>query len=81
MSAPAPECPPDPIVDAFAEDRFEAIEEFSEKQISLWLSVREAAFRHERETLELHCPQIRVLTLATFQAVWMLGAGKIQEAT
>jgi hypothetical protein len=66
--------------DAFAEDRFEAIEQFAEKQISLWVSVREAAFRHERDTLELHCPQIRVLTLAAFQAVKMLGAGKKQEA-
>jgi hypothetical protein len=77
MSATAP----DPIADAFAEDRFEAIEEFAEKQISLWMSIREGAWRRERETLELHCPQIRVLTLATFQAVRMLSAGKTQEAT
>jgi hypothetical protein len=66
----------DPVADAFAEDRFEAIEEFAEKQISLWMSVREAAWRRERETLELHCPQIRILTLATFQAVRTLGAGQ-----
>jgi hypothetical protein len=71
----------DPIVDAFAEDRFEAIEQYAEKQISLWMSVREAAWRRECETLELHCPQIRILTLATFQAIRMLGAGKTQEAT
>ena len=71
----------DPIVDAFAEDRFEAIEQYAEKQISLWMSIREAAWRRERETLELHCPQIRILTLATFQAIRMLGAGKTQEAT
>jgi hypothetical protein len=70
MNAPAP----DPDADAFAEDRFEAIEGFAEKQISLWVSVREAAWRRERETLELHCPQIRILTLATFQTVRMLGA-------
>jgi hypothetical protein len=71
MSAPAP----DPDADAFAEDRFDAIELFAEKQISLWVSVREAAWRRERETLEVHCPQIRILTLATFQAVRMLGSG------
>jgi hypothetical protein len=62
--------------DAAIEDRFEAIELFAEKQISLWMSVREAAWRRERETLELHCPQIRILTLATFQTVRMLGAGQ-----
>jgi hypothetical protein len=77
MNAPSP----DPIADAFAEDRFEAIEQYAEKQISLWMSVREAAWRREREALELHCPQIRILTLATFEAVRMLGAGKKQEAT
>jgi hypothetical protein len=66
---------PDPVANAFAEDRFEAIEGFAEKQISLWMSVREAAWRRERKTVELHCPQIRILTLATFQTVRMLGAG------
>jgi hypothetical protein len=71
MNAPSP----DPDADAFAEDRFEAIEAFAEKQISLWTSVREAAWRRERKTLELHCPQIRILTLAAFGAVRMLGAG------
>jgi hypothetical protein len=76
MNAPAPSCPSDAIVDAFAEDRFAAIEQYAEKQISLWMSVREAAWRRERETLELHCPQIRVLTLATFDAVRTLGADK-----
>ena len=58
----------------FVEDRFLAIENFAEKQISLWVSVREAAWRRERETLVLHCPQIRVLTLATFDAVKTLAA-------
>ena len=71
MNAPAP---PDPIIDAFAEARFEAIEQFAEKQISLWVSVREAAWRGERETLEVHCHKIRFLTRATFDAVRMLGA-------
>jgi|HubBroStandDraft_6_1064221.scaffolds.fasta_scaffold2241877_2 hypothetical protein len=79
MTAPASSCSPDAI--AFAEDRFEAIEQYAEKQISLWLSIREGAWRRERETLELHCPQIRILTLATFDAVRELGAGKTLEAT
>jgi hypothetical protein len=73
MTAPAPSFPSD---DAFAEDRFAAIEQYADKQISLWVSVREAAWRREREALELHCPQIRVLTRATFDAVRMLGAAK-----
>jgi hypothetical protein len=79
MNAPAPSCPSDSAVDAFAEDRFEAIEQYAEKQISLWMSIREAAWRRERETLELHCRQIRILTLATFEAVKTLGQAKKQE--
>ena len=48
--------------------------------MSIWLCVREAAFRRDREALEFHCPQIRVLTLATFEAVRTLGQAKKQEA-
>jgi len=61
--------PSDAIVDAFNEDRFAAIEEFAERAISLWVSVREAAWRRERETLDLHCPKIRIITLAAFETV------------
>jgi hypothetical protein len=64
----------------FVEDRFLAIENFAEKQISLWVSVREAAWRRERQVLELHCKQIRVLTLATFDAVKTIAADEKQEA-
>jgi hypothetical protein len=53
----------------FEDDRYEAIGEFADRAISLWLSVREAAFRHELQTLEVHCPQIRVLTLGVFETV------------
>jgi hypothetical protein len=66
----------DTSADAFDEDRFEAIERFAEKQISLWVSIREAAWRQESETLELHCRQISLLTKATFATVKALGAGK-----
>jgi hypothetical protein len=44
------------------------------------VSVREAAWRRERETLELHCPQIRVLTRATFETVKQLGADTVEKA-
>jgi hypothetical protein len=73
MNAPAPS-------DAFDADRYAAIEEFAEKQISLWVSVREAAWRRERTTLELHCPQIKVLTVAVFQTVKQLGAGSREKS-
>jgi hypothetical protein len=73
MNAPAPS-------DAFDSDRYRAIEDFAEKAISLWLSIREAAYRRERETLELHCPQIKVLTVAVFQTVKQLGADTGEKA-
>ena len=76
MTAPAP----DAIGDVFAEEQFAAIEEFAEKEISLWLSVREAAYRRERRTLELHCKQIRILTLATFETVKTLGVNSGKKA-
>ena len=45
------------LANAFDDDRFAAIGEFADKQISLWLSVREGAYRRERATLEIHCEQ------------------------
>jgi hypothetical protein len=68
------------LANAFDDDRFETIVEWADKQISLWISIREAAYRRERSTLELHCEQIRVLTRATFQTVKTLGSGPREEA-
>jgi hypothetical protein len=77
MNAPAPPPQPDTIiVDAFDDDRFASIETFAERAISLWTSVREAAWRQERETLAIHCPKLRVLTLAAFETVKMLGSSE-----
>lgn len=76
MTAPAAS-PPEPTQTfdaAFEDDRYDAIVEFADKAISYRLSVREAAYRRERPTLEIHCPQIRVLTLAVFEAVKTLRA-------
>jgi hypothetical protein len=70
----------DARVDAFDEDRFAAIVDFADRAISLWLSLREAAYRRERTTLELHCPQVRVLTLAVFETVKALGSGEKADA-
>jgi hypothetical protein len=61
------------LANLFDEDRFDTIQDFADKQISLWLSVREAAYRRERSTLEIHCRAISVLTRATFQTVKGLG--------
>ncbi len=68
------------LANAFDDDRFAAIVEFADKQISLWLSVREGAYRRERATLEIHCEQIRILTRATFQTVRALGPGSVENA-
>ena len=73
MNAHAPL--PDAI-DAFDEDRFATLVELAEKQISLWTSAREAAWRRERETLAIYCPKIRVLTLGAFEIVKLLGPGE-----
>jgi hypothetical protein len=70
----------DPLPPSDDTNGFIAIEEFAEKQISLWVSVREAAWRRERTTLELHCPQIKVLTVAVFQTVKQLGAGSREKS-
>jgi hypothetical protein len=52
-----------------ADERFEALVEMSDRAISLWVSIREASYRRERATLDIHCPQIRALTLGAFETV------------
>jgi len=52
-----------------ADDRFDALVEFADRAISLWRSLREASYRRERATLDIHCPQIRILTLGAFATV------------
>jgi hypothetical protein len=65
--------PPSPqhvaLANMFDDDRLDSVAEFAEKQISLWISVREGAIRRERETIETHCRQISILTKATFETV------------
>jgi hypothetical protein len=56
----------------FDEDRYDSIVEYSDRAISLWLSIREAAYRRERATLDIHCPQLRILTLGAFETVKMI---------
>jgi hypothetical protein len=58
----------------FDEDRYDSIIEFSDRAISLWVSIREAAYRREHSTLDIHCPQVRILTLAAFETVKIVGS-------
>ena len=62
----------------FDEDRYDSLVEFSDRAISLWLSIREASYRREHATIAVHCPQIRVLTLGAFETVKALGAGSVE---
>ena len=78
MSAPMADPSPQHVALAnlFDEDRYDALVEFSDRAISLWLSLREASYRREHATIEIHCRQIRVLTLGVFETVKALGAGE-----
>jgi hypothetical protein len=65
------------MVDALDCIRFEEIAELAERAASYWISIREAADRRERLTVETHCRQVRLVTLAAFETVKALGS---QEA-
>jgi hypothetical protein len=52
-----------------------SLAEFSERAISLWISIREASYRREGSTIESHCRQIRILTLGAFETVKALSGG------
>ncbi len=54
--------------------RFAAIAEFADKASSYWRSIGEAAYRGDRATLEIHCRQVRLSTIAVFQTVKELGS-------
>jgi len=58
-----------PLASAFDEDRFDALKMFAAKGGSLWLSIDEASIRADFEALELHCQQLRIITLAAFATV------------
>jgi hypothetical protein len=64
------------LANLFDEDRYDSLAEFSERAISLWISMREASYRREHAIIETHCRQIRVLTLGAFETVKALGAGE-----
>ena len=72
MSDPSPQHTA--LANLFDEDRYDALVEFAERAISLWISVREASYRREHAPLEIHCPQIRALTLGAFATAKALGA-------
>jgi hypothetical protein len=72
MSDPSPQHVA--LANLFDEDRYDAVFEFADRAISLWISIREASYRREHATIETHCRQIRVLTLGAFETVKALGA-------
>ena len=80
MSASPPSEPAEETVGSFDDDRFAAVGEFADRAISLWVSIREAAYRRERQTLETHCRQVRILTLGAFETVKLLGADPREKA-
>jgi hypothetical protein len=54
--------------------RFAAIAEYAELGLSYWVSLREAALRGERLTVEVHCRQIAAVTREAFGIAKMLRA-------
>jgi hypothetical protein len=68
------------LANLFDEDRYDSLVEFSDRAISLWISIREASYRRERAILDIHCPQIRALTLGTFETVKALSVGEKADA-
>lgn len=69
---------PQTLTAALDYGRFDAIAELADLAASYWISVREAAARSERLTLETHCRQVAAVTREAFATVKTLGS---QEAT
>ena len=63
-----------PVSAALDSVRFDAIAEMADLAASYWLSVREAAERGERLTIEVHCKQVAAVTREAFATVKALGA-------
>jgi len=78
MSDPSPQHVT--LANLFDEDRYDSLVEFSERAISLWISMREASYRREHATIETHCMQIRLLTLGAFETAKALSGGEKTEA-
>jgi hypothetical protein len=73
--APATDTAASPsLVNALDCIRLEEIAELAERAASYWISIREAAERGERLTVETHCRQVRLVTLAAFETVKSLGS-------
>jgi hypothetical protein len=62
------------LVVALDYSRFDALDEHAELRSSYWTSVREAALRCKRLTVEVHCRQIAAVTREAFGIARMLGA-------
>jgi hypothetical protein len=71
---------PQTVDDACDDQRFAFIEDLADRASSYWRSIAEAAYRRERLTIETHCRQTRIITIAAFQAVKELGSASIAES-
>ena len=60
--------------------RFDAIAEYANLAASYWLSIREAATRGDKLTVETHCRQVSAVTRETFATVKTLGAGRTRHS-
>ena len=61
------------VSDALDYARLNAVAELADLAASYWISVREAADRGERLTIEVHCRQVAAVTREAFATVKTLG--------
>ena len=73
--------PPQTTASALDYARLDAIAEFADLAASYWLSIREAATRGEKLTVETHCRQVSTVTRETFAVVKRLGYGPDETAS
>ena len=66
--------PPPTVADAIDDLRLEAIVEFCELAASYSRSAAEAAWRGDRQTLQVHLAQLRLTTIETLGVFKELGA-------
>jgi hypothetical protein len=66
---------PSPAAVAAVDDlRLDEIERLADRAASYWRSAAEAAFRDDRNTLNVHCTQIALVTREAFRLVKALSA-------
>lgn len=67
------------VVGALDYVRLDAIAELAHLAASYWISIREAADRGERPTIDVHCRQVAAVTREAFAIVKSLGSEDAQQ--